>query len=133
MIDANREILAAAARDAIDGMIKVERWKYFSWSGIRRGFYERSGVERVSTRRLSWRTLLARTRELSLEVSAHDDDGVTIWFCEDQTDQHGSFCLYVFRTPHPREFYAMAVAARSELKDIEASFGRASRGASARL
>ncbi len=124
MNDLKHDLLAAASREAIDGEIEVERWK-FVWHRPAHGYWGHSGADHLWTRPSSSRALLAKEREFYLEVTTSEHEGVTTWQCKYETDRQGSYCRYVFRTPHPREFYAMAVAARVERSAIGVVAARA--------
>lgn len=132
MSDFKRDALVAASRDAIGGEIEVERWK-FVWGGIDCGYWRRSGVEFLWRRRSSSRAFLAKESEFYVEVATSEHEGVTTWQCKYNTDSDGSYCRYVFRTPRPRDFYRMSVAARSERKIIGADVARAKPARSMRL
>jgi len=109
--------LAAASGGAIEGLIEVERWK-FCRATLSHGWWGNSGLELMWTRRTSGRALLAKEREFYIEVDTSEENGVTFWHCKYETDRHGSYCRYSFKTPRPRAFYAQAVAARDESKVI---------------
>ena len=122
MSDFKHDLLAAASRDAIDGEIEVERWK-FIWHRSAHGYWGRSGADYLWTRPSSSRAVLAKVRDFYVKVITWEQEGVTTWQCSYETDRHDSYCRYEFRTRQPREFYAMAVAARSERKTIGVEVG----------
>ena len=124
MSNFKHDLLAAASPDAIEGKIEVERWK-FIWHRSTHGYWGRSGADYLWTRPSSSRALLAKEREFYMKVTTSEHEGVTTWQCKYETDQHGSYCRHVFKTRHPREFYEMDVAARSERMIIGAFAGQA--------
>lgn len=128
-----KKLLAAATADAIDGRVEVERWK-FTWGRRSWRYRGASSVEWVWTRPTSGTALIAKERDFHIKAETADDvDGTTIWHCKYETDRDGSYCRYVFRTRCPREFYALAVAAKSERKTIDLEVAPARPGRSMRL
>ena len=130
MSDFKRDFLAAAARDAIEGEIEVQCWK-FIWGSARS--WARADVHFLWARRSSSRALLTKVRDFYVEVITREEGGITTWQCTYETDRHGSYCRYELRTRQPREFYAMAVAARSERSAIGVVAARARPATSMRL
>ena len=88
MSNFKHDLLAAASRDAIDGEIEVERWK-FIWHRSAHGYWGRSDADYLWTRPSSSRALLAKEREFYMKVTSSEHEGVTTWQCKYETDQHG--------------------------------------------
>lgn len=124
MHDHRRRILAAAAKDAIGGEITVTRWRSV-YRMPARGYWLHSGDGKLWDRASSAKALLAKAAENWMEVTTQEeDDGATLWRCSYDTDSRGSRCEYTFRTPRQRSFYASAVAAAEERREVAGASAR---------
>lgn len=130
MFDTTRRMLAAAAKDAIDGEITVTRYQSVFRMPMR-GYWLHSSDGKLWDRPTSVKALLAKAAVNGLEVTTSEEqDGATFWRCSYDTDSRGARCEYTFRTPNPRSFYTSAVAAADERRAV-AGASRRSRAAGA--